>query len=282
MTYTYEVRNTGDVPLADVESRITDDTCAPLTYVSGDKDGDGLLDTPVSIFEDAADETWTFTCRTDVDVTTTNTVVATGTPVDAGGDVLCGPSASLPRSSKPCDVRDSDTALVTVVVPGTVVIRKQTNPASSTPFAFVFDGHHFSLTDGESTTFDDLTPGAFDVRELARPGSTLVSLHCHDPSGGTTTDADARSAHIALAAGETVTCTFTNEQTSGENRPPVPPTPPGSGDNLPPTGASTSMGPLIAIGLGCLVVGAGLIGWARLSRRSMRQTNGAQVAREQF
>ena len=34
VTYTYQVRNTGDVPLAGVKS-ITDDTCSPVTYVSG-------------------------------------------------------------------------------------------------------------------------------------------------------------------------------------------------------------------------------------------------------
>ena len=73
VTYTYRVRNTGDVPLADVAERITDDTCSPVTYVSGDTDGDGLLDTPDSIFEDSLDETWVFTCTTDVDETTTNT-----------------------------------------------------------------------------------------------------------------------------------------------------------------------------------------------------------------
>ena len=61
VTYTYEVTNTGDVPLAGVAETITDDTCAPVEYVSGDIDGDGLLDTPRSIFEDKADETWVFT-----------------------------------------------------------------------------------------------------------------------------------------------------------------------------------------------------------------------------
>ena len=82
VTYTYQVRNTGDVPLAGVADRITDDTCSPVTYVSGDEDGDGLLDTPTSIFEDALDETWIFTCTTTVDEDTTNVVTVTGTPTD--------------------------------------------------------------------------------------------------------------------------------------------------------------------------------------------------------
>ena len=90
MTYEYAVRNTGDVPLANIADTIVDDTCAPVVYVSGDLDQDGLLDTPDSIFEDAADETWLFTCMVFVDADTVNTVVVTGTPVDAAGTLLCG------------------------------------------------------------------------------------------------------------------------------------------------------------------------------------------------
>ena len=48
VTYTYEVRNTGDVPLADVESRIVDDKCSPVTYLSGDLDEDGLSTRPTA------------------------------------------------------------------------------------------------------------------------------------------------------------------------------------------------------------------------------------------
>jgi LPXTG-motif cell wall-anchored protein/uncharacterized repeat protein (TIGR01451 family) len=116
VTYTYEVRNTGDVPLADVASRITDDTCKPVTYVSGDLDGDGLLDTPNSIFEDAADETWIFTCTTTLTTTTTNTVIVPGTPVDPGGTPLCAApnAADLARSTTPCDAAASGSATVTV------------------------------------------------------------------------------------------------------------------------------------------------------------------------
>ena len=44
---------------------------------------------PNSIFEDALDETWVFTCTTFVDEDTMNTVVVEGTPVDPGGEPLC-------------------------------------------------------------------------------------------------------------------------------------------------------------------------------------------------
>ena len=139
VTYTYLVSNTGDVPLSRVAERITDNTCSPVTYVSGDQDADGLLDTPNSIFEDALDEVWTFTCTTTISQTTTNTVVVPGTPTDPGGDPLCtfGPAGeSILQVPGPCDVTDEATATVTVVAPGTINIVKRTTTATSASFAF--------------------------------------------------------------------------------------------------------------------------------------------------
>jgi hypothetical protein len=117
VTYTYRVRNTGDVPLADVAERITDDTCSPVEYVSGDTDGDGLLDTPDSIFEDRANETWIFTCTTFVDEDTVNTVVVEGSPSDPDGTPLCGAGTATARVIAPCDVSARDRAKVTVTEP---------------------------------------------------------------------------------------------------------------------------------------------------------------------
>lgn len=148
VTYTYHVRNTGDVPLSHVADRITDDTCSPVTYVSGDTDKDGLLDTPTSIFEDARDETWIFTCTTTIDQTTTNVVTVHGTPVNPGGDPLCGPAASAADAARaaraavtaqldaatdlpPCDATDRDTAVVKVVTPSTPSPSGTATPAPS-------------------------------------------------------------------------------------------------------------------------------------------------------
>ncbi len=109
VTYTYLVTNTGNVPLTDVASSISDDTCAPVTYVSGDVDGDGRLDTDQDIFESGTKEVWTFRCTTTVTQDTVNTVVVKGTPVDPNDVPLCDPAT--------CAVDGSDVAKVVVTAP---------------------------------------------------------------------------------------------------------------------------------------------------------------------
>lgn len=65
--YTEIVSNPGVVPLSNV--RLSDDKCAPLQYISGDTNGDAKLD---------PSETWVYICRTTLNKTTINTVMASG------------------------------------------------------------------------------------------------------------------------------------------------------------------------------------------------------------
>lgn len=67
VTYAYLVTNTGDLPLSQVS--LTDNRCAPVTFMSGDRNQDSMLD---------LDESWTYRCTTLVSRSVTNTVTATG------------------------------------------------------------------------------------------------------------------------------------------------------------------------------------------------------------
>lgn len=74
VTYTNKVTNPGTVPLSNV--RLSDDRCDPVKFVSGDRNNDEKLDPT---------ETWTYSCRSNLTATTTNTVVARG---EANGFVV--------------------------------------------------------------------------------------------------------------------------------------------------------------------------------------------------
>jgi uncharacterized repeat protein (TIGR01451 family) len=68
VTYTERITNPGTVALSNIN--LTDDKCSPINYISGDVNNDAKLD---------PSETWTYTCKTKLTQTTTNTAIATGT-----------------------------------------------------------------------------------------------------------------------------------------------------------------------------------------------------------
>lgn len=67
ITYTETITNPGTEPLSHVT--LTDDKCEPMDYISGDTNGDELLD---------PSESWIYTCESTLTKTTTNTATATG------------------------------------------------------------------------------------------------------------------------------------------------------------------------------------------------------------
>jgi hypothetical protein len=71
VTYIEKVTNPGTVALSNVT--LVDDKCSPMKHISGDTNNDKKLE---------VDETWVYTCRTNLNKTTTNTATATG---DANG-----------------------------------------------------------------------------------------------------------------------------------------------------------------------------------------------------
>jgi len=67
VTYTYTVTNIGTVAMNNVT--VADNKCALVNFISGDTNGDSILQT---------NETWIYRCTASVNQTTTNIVTATG------------------------------------------------------------------------------------------------------------------------------------------------------------------------------------------------------------
>lgn len=87
---------------------------------------------------------------------------------------------------------------------GKIIVAKQTLPdGDSTTFDFTtsYDEDGFSLSDGQSNDSGYLIPGNYSVSENAETGWLLTSVVCSDKQD---------PASLALSAGETITCTFTN------------------------------------------------------------------------
>ncbi|MDP3995270.1 MAG: ice-binding family protein [bacterium] len=67
VTYTYTLRNIGTVAVRSIT--MVDDTCSPITLISGDSNGNAQLE---------VNETWRYTCSTTLSKTRTNIVTAIG------------------------------------------------------------------------------------------------------------------------------------------------------------------------------------------------------------
>lgn len=67
VTYTEKITNPGTVALSNVH--LIDDKCGPMVFVSGDTNNNLKLEST---------ETWTYTCKTNLTQTTTNTAIAVG------------------------------------------------------------------------------------------------------------------------------------------------------------------------------------------------------------
>jgi hypothetical protein len=108
--------------------------------------------------------------------------------------------------------------------PGTIIVRKQTNPSGSTQ-SFSFSGTASgSIRDGEQITVSGLTAGTYTSTESAPGGGwSLTSISCNDSNS--TGDPNTRTATFRLEAGETTTCTFTNTPPTPTYTPTYTPTP---------------------------------------------------------
>jgi uncharacterized repeat protein (TIGR01451 family) len=85
-----------------------------------------------------------------------------------------------------------------------IIVEKQTDPDGATQafqFSASYDADGFQLSDGQQNDSGDLDPGTYSVSENVPANWALTSAVCSDQSPASA---------IELAAGETVTCVFTN------------------------------------------------------------------------
>ena len=135
------------------------------------------------------------------------------------------PAGGVPPSPQPDGDNDGkpDFCDTTANPPGqgTIVVAKQTDPdGATTPFTFS-GAASGSISDGQTLTAT-VTQGSHTVTEAATAGWDLSAIACDDDDS--TVSPASASATYQVAAGETVTCTFTNRQQTGVENPPLPPT----------------------------------------------------------
>jgi uncharacterized repeat protein (TIGR01451 family) len=126
VTYTYTVTNPGVVAMHDVV--VTDNKCASVSYVSGDVNGNNLLD---------PGETWMYTCGTKVSVSTMDTATAIGS---ANGFAATGyafatvlvaapglPNTGFPpgENSIPWHIAITAAVLILVLISSVVALKKR-------------------------------------------------------------------------------------------------------------------------------------------------------------
>ena len=119
---------------------------------------------------------------------------------------------------------DCKTEILTVLENGHIVVDKVTAPTGdTTSFSFITTGsgyNGFSLTDTDIPNNQELKPGVeYSVQESPVPsGWTLAGLDCSSATKTSTisTDLLTGKATITLAAGDIVTCTFTDEKSAGQ------------------------------------------------------------------
>lgn len=97
---------------------------------------------------------------------------------------------------------------------GTLVVHLVTDPApAGVSWTYAGAGAAFQLGDGSTShTVTALGDGSYRLTEKPAVGgpATLTALLCVDPSSDSHVSVASATADVALAAGETVTCTFTH------------------------------------------------------------------------
>ncbi len=138
----------------------------------------------------------------------------------ACADPSGGTAVDLPTATATIDLAPGEQVTCTFTdqvnpATGTIVVNKSATGGDATfPFLAGLPVTSFTMTTAGGTapprTFTGLAAGVYSVIELLPAGWGLSSLACVDPTGDTVTIGT--TAIIALAAGETVSCTWANQR----------------------------------------------------------------------
>jgi hypothetical protein len=95
-----------------------------------------------------------------------------------------------------------------------ITVVKQTYPDGATD-SFTFTGSldNFTLSDDQSTRFDNLPPGSYRFSEELPDGWSLADIKCMGSAHNV--NLDAQNVSLDLKPGEHAVCTFTNKQDNG-------------------------------------------------------------------
>ena len=130
-------------------------------------------------------------------------------------------TGSAPGGTLTLQPNDDVVCVITNTRKGSVVIIKDAVPNDAQDFSFTSDitgNTAFDLDDdgdnantlSNTKTISGLDPGTYTVTEATASGWDLTSLVCVDATSNSSVALNTRAATINLAAGETVTCTYTN------------------------------------------------------------------------
>lgn len=205
VTYTLVVTNPGDVTLTNIN--LVDDTCSPLTFVGGDANNNGQLETS---------ETWTYTCSRTVTVDTLNTAVVTGR--DPLGGTVSDTDTATVNVINPAIAVSKDVSAPVVVSGSTVTYTITVTNAGDVPLGNValVDSLCSPLTfvggDANSNSLLDLTESWVYrcTRTVTTDITNTVTASAVDPLGDTVNASDDAAVdviHPALAIQKTVTPT---------------------------------------------------------------------------
>lgn len=227
VTYTYTEDNDGDVALD--SPSVVDDMCAPVTYVSGDTNVNGDLDT---------DETWTFTCTMVVNANTTNTAIGRGLDPLGNNITWCVDPQSPPQGVR-CDQDERAQASVRVVTP--LSIEKTVNTTYDRGWTWSIDKSAnqtaLELAEGEapvgvnyavmvsavSADMNHMVSGTITITNPAdNPMATITDVtDVMTNIGAATVDCTGDASFTAfphnLAANATLTCAYTKAAPDGDS-----------------------------------------------------------------